>query len=321
MPGKRIPELIALSGAGSANNDDVVIFDADAGVTKRISRSQLAAGLVGDLPYTPSGSISATTIPTAIAELDTEKQPLDATLTALAGLATGANKLAYSTGTDTFAQADFTAFARTLLGNADAAAARTTLGAQPLDATLTALAGLATGADKLAYSTGTDTFAQADFTAFARTLMDDADAAAARTTLSTQPLDATLTALAALSTASGDYIEATGTDTFRLLKLFIASVSGTPTHVGQIAVVAGRAHIAIGTVGSGDWRLIDWRDDSIPVATAAALADITNAENTTLKYTGKLIWDSTNKRMLRAFDGAAGADWEVVDGSAQVTPV
>lgn len=38
--------------------------------------------------------------------LDT-KQPLDATLTALAGLSTGANKVPYSTGTDTFGQLDF----------------------------------------------------------------------------------------------------------------------------------------------------------------------------------------------------------------------
>jgi hypothetical protein len=68
-------------------------------------------------------------------------------------------------------------------GSTTAAAARTALGVQPLDATLTALAGLATGADKLAYSTGTDTFAQTDFTAFARTLLDDANAATARTTL------------------------------------------------------------------------------------------------------------------------------------------
>ena len=49
MPGKRISELTALSGAGSANNDDVVIFDADAGVTKRISRSQLAEGMQTDV--------------------------------------------------------------------------------------------------------------------------------------------------------------------------------------------------------------------------------------------------------------------------------
>lgn len=35
------------------------------------------------------------------------KQPLDATLTGLAGLATGANKIPYSTGTNTFSQFDF----------------------------------------------------------------------------------------------------------------------------------------------------------------------------------------------------------------------
>ncbi|MDN2578959.1 hypothetical protein [Aquibium sp. ELW1220] len=55
--------------------------------------------------------------------------------------------------------------------------------AQPLDATLTALAGLATVADRLPYSTGADTFALATFTAFGRSLVDDADAAAGRTTL------------------------------------------------------------------------------------------------------------------------------------------
>jgi len=56
------------------------------------------------------------------------KQPLDATLTALAALATGANQLAYSTGTDTFAQTSFTAAGRTLVGGANAAAQRTSLG-------------------------------------------------------------------------------------------------------------------------------------------------------------------------------------------------
>jgi hypothetical protein len=72
MPAKRIPQLTAISGASTANDDNLVIFDTDADETKRILRSQLAAGLVGDLPYTPSGGISATTVPTAIAELDSE---------------------------------------------------------------------------------------------------------------------------------------------------------------------------------------------------------------------------------------------------------
>lgn len=69
MPGKRIPQLDAIAGASTANDDNLVIYDTDAGTTKRILRSQLAAGLVGDLPYTPAGFISSTTVPTAIAEV------------------------------------------------------------------------------------------------------------------------------------------------------------------------------------------------------------------------------------------------------------
>ncbi|EOV0985541.1 hypothetical protein ACW6AV_000123 [Edwardsiella piscicida] len=90
-------------------------------------------------------------------------QALDATLTALAGLATGANKLPYFTGADTAAQTDLTEFARTLLDDQDATTARKTLGAQPLDDTLTALAGLPTGENKLPYFIGLDRAGLADF--------------------------------------------------------------------------------------------------------------------------------------------------------------
>lgn len=54
---------------------------------------------------------------------------------------------------------------------------------QPLDATLTELAALVTSADKMIYATGADTFALTTLTAFARTLLDDPDAATALTTL------------------------------------------------------------------------------------------------------------------------------------------
>lgn len=57
----------------------------------------------------------------------TGKQPLDATLTALAAVATAANKLIYATGADTFATTDITAYGRTLIALADAAALKSSL--------------------------------------------------------------------------------------------------------------------------------------------------------------------------------------------------
>nr|QVT77324.1 tail fiber protein [Vector p5445] len=65
---------------------------------------ELAAALGNDPNF-------ATTMTNALAG----KQPLDATLTALAGLATGANKLPYFTGTDTVSQTDLTSVGRDIL--------------------------------------------------------------------------------------------------------------------------------------------------------------------------------------------------------------
>ncbi|HFK5629816.1 TPA: phage tail protein [Enterobacter roggenkampii] len=56
------------------------------------------------------------------------KQQADETLTALAGLVNGANKLPYFSGVDQMETADLTAFARGLLGKADAATAKGHLG-------------------------------------------------------------------------------------------------------------------------------------------------------------------------------------------------
>jgi len=54
---------------------------------------------------------------------------------------------------------------------------------QEYDAFLESIAALGTGADKIIYTTAVNTAAEATLSAYARTLLDDANAAAARTTL------------------------------------------------------------------------------------------------------------------------------------------
>lgn len=54
--------------------------------------------------------------------------------------------------------------------------------------------------------------------------------------------------------------------------------------------------------------------------TAAQIADSSDPINTTNKVQGREVWDTTNKRKLRASGSGATDEWAVVDGSAQVTP-
>lgn len=80
---------------------------------------------------------------------------------------------------------------------------------QAYNAALASLAGLTGAADKLPYFTALDTFGLTDLTSFARTLLDDADAATMRTTLDV-PSNAETMLVSNIGTGANNYVQLDG---------------------------------------------------------------------------------------------------------------
>jgi hypothetical protein len=89
---------------------------------------------------------------------------------------------------------------------------------QPSDATLTSIALLGTAADKMIYTTGEDTWAETAITAFARSILDDADEATFKATVNleigtdVQAWDAQLDDIAALAVTDSNFIVGDGSN-------------------------------------------------------------------------------------------------------------
>lgn len=100
-----------LDNDGNALVAGAIYFNSVSGVMRLYTGTVWVAayvqGVASDIGFTPAGNIAATTVQAAIQELDTEKQPLDAELTAIAGLS--ANGLIARTSSTTAA-------ARTITG-------------------------------------------------------------------------------------------------------------------------------------------------------------------------------------------------------------
>ncbi len=222
-----------------------------------------ASSIAGTLAISDGGT-GATSVSAAQQSLDLEPgvdiQAYDAGLASIAGLTTSANKGIYATGSDTYATFDLTAFARTLLDDGSASAVQTTLSLVPgtniqsYHAALASISGLTTSANKGIYATASDTYATFDLTAFARSILDDADAAAVRTTLglvintNIQSYSAVTAAIAGLSTSDGNIIVGNGST-------FVAesgATARTSLGLGSIATQASDS-VALtgGTISSG----------------------------------------------------------------------
>jgi len=124
-------------------------------------------------------------------------------------------------------------------GASTAADARTNLGVaigtdvQAYDAGLASIAGLTTAADQTIYATGSDTYAVTGLTAAGRALLDDADAAAQRTTLG-------LGGLATLSAVTSGEIGSASVTADKLANEssvdLVTSLPASGAFVGQLAL-------------------------------------------------------------------------------------
>lgn len=126
-------QVIAGNGLTKTGNQIDVVTASAARIVVNTDSIDLAtigtAGTYRSVTTDAYGRVTAGTNPTTLAGYGiTDAQALDATLTALAGVTTAANTLIYATAADTFTTTSLTVFGRSLIDDADAATARTTLG-------------------------------------------------------------------------------------------------------------------------------------------------------------------------------------------------
>lgn len=191
-------------------------------------------------------------------------------------------------------------------GASDAGTARTNLGVaigtnvQAYDAGLQSIAGLATSANQTVYTTASDTYETTSLTSFGRSLIDDADAATARTTLG----------LGTLATQSGTFTgthsgTSSGSNTGDQTIALTGEVTGSGT--GSFAATIADNAITTAKVADGAITTAELGTGAVTGAKLAASSSTVvsgNAPTGSGDFTGQQ-WVNTTTNLAYTWTGAS----------------
>lgn len=232
--------------------------------------------------------------------IGTHVQAYNANLASLAGLTLAANKLPYATGANTLALTDLSAFARTILDDADAGTVRATLGlvigtnVQAQSGILAALAGLSPGANQMAYFTGASSMSLANISAFGRSLINAAAASNARSTLelgSAATLNAGTGANNLVQLDSGGKLPAV--DGSQLTGISGGGSSGAWVAMDEIVIGSGASACDIKDIPS--FRAIRMTLVGVVMATASTTLNLRASDNNGSSYLGTNVYRIANE--------------------------
>ena len=267
---------------------------------KLLGRSSAGAGVVEEISLTAAGR----------ALLDDADAAAQRTTLGLGTIATqDASTVAITGGTitgGTITGITDLAVADGGTGASDAGTARTNLGVaigtnvQAYDAGLQSISGLTTSADQTVYTTASDTYATTSLTSYGRSLIDDADAATARTTLG----------LGTLATQSGTFNgthsgTTSGTNTGDQTITLTGDVTGSGT--GSFATTIATDAVTATKIAS---NAVTTAKINAAAVTAAKLAadSSTIISGNTPSGSGAFVgqqWFNTNTGLAYAWDGTA----------------